>query len=301
MKIEQVLIHYLLKNKQLVLQGLGLFKLEASLPDTADPDRPIIIPEDAISFHYDPKADEDKNLVDFIVEYTGKIRPLAASDLESYLMLGRQFLNIGNPFIIPNIGTLHKTNSGALVFKGGQHALDRVSPQREKIEDEGAEAHDEDMFNEYQRQPKSNNSRTILLGVSILIIAFIAWAVWRYAFNTNEQEKSLNTSESVVPLPLSDTLSTDSLNNVAPVNNGFTAGSDSFSFKILVNEYTTLQAAQNRVNNLKTYGRNVILYTNDSIMYKVAEPFVRPLQDTSIIIDSLKRYYGSNRIRVELN
>ena len=298
MKIDQVLIHYLLKHKQLPLQGIGTFRLEAVLPDTADPDKPIIIPENAISFQYDPKVAEDKNLIDFIIENTRKIRPLASSDLESYLMLGREFLNIGNPFILPNIGTLQKTNSGELVFKGGQHAADKIGTQRVKIEDEGAEKYEENMFNDYQRKHKTQNGNTILIAVSLLVVGFIAWAVWRYAFNNEEQQEKLSSTNMIVPLPDSSQ-KTDSFSTTNPLlnanNNVFRNPLDSFTFQVVVNEFTNSQAALARLAQLKSYGRNVILYTNDSITYKIAEPFMRPLADTTKVLDSLSRYYGNSK------
>jgi hypothetical protein len=300
LKIEQVLIHYLLKNKQLTLQGIGTFRLEAALPDTADPDKPIIIPENAISFHYDPKVVEDEGLVDFIIEYTGKIKPLASSDLDSYLMLGRQFLNIGNPFILPNLGTLQKTNSGELVFKGGQHAADKIDSQRMKIEDEGAEEHEENMFNDYQRDHRTQNGKTILFVISLLIAGFIVWAIWRYVFNPEDQQEKIQSTEAIIPLTDSSHY-TDSLNAALIDSNKIVKKnpSDSFTFKVVVNEYTNRQMALERLAKLKTYGRKVILYTDDSITYKIAEPFMRPLIDSIEVLDSLGRYYGKNKIRLE--
>ncbi|MEO6135531.1 MAG: hypothetical protein ABIP35_10285 [Ginsengibacter sp.] len=300
MKIEHILIHYLLKNKQLNLQNIGVFKLEASLPDTADPEKPIIIPEGAISFQYDSRTEEDKGLVDFILEYTGKIRPLAASDLESYLMLGRQFLNIGNPFIIPNIGTLHKTNSGNLVFKAGLHSLDKVNSQREKIEDEGAEEHDENMFNEYQRPIKSNNGKFLLIGITLLIVGFIAWAVWRYIFQQQEQHVELTTTELIVPVADSSRIKDSlALAAIAADSTVSKKSTDGFTFKIVVNEYSTSKAAEERLAKLKTYGRNAIMFTTDSITFKVAEAFTNPLSDTTRIKDSLNLYYGKNKTKLE--
>jgi hypothetical protein len=300
LKIEQVLIHYLLKNKQLTLQGIGTFRLEAALPDTADPDKPIVIPENAISFHYDPKVVEDEGLVDFIIEYTGKIKPLASSDLDSYLMLGRQFLNIGNPFILPNLGTLQKTNSGELVFKGGQHAADKIDSQRMKIEDEGAEEHEENMFNDYQREHRTQNGKTILFVISLLIAGFIVWAIWRYVFNPEDQQEKIQSTEAIIPLTDSSHY-TDSLNADLIDSNKIVKKnpSDSFTFKVVVNEYTNRQMALERLAKLKTYGRKVILYTDDSITYKIAEPFMRPLIDSIEVLDSLGRYYGKNKIRLE--
>ena len=107
---------YLLKNKQISLQGIGTFKLDISLPEVTDNEKPVIIPANAVSFHYDPKVGEEETIVDFIVEHTKKIKPLASADLDSFLTLGRQFLNIGKPFTIQNLGTLDKLKSGELEF-----------------------------------------------------------------------------------------------------------------------------------------------------------------------------------------
>ena len=71
-KIEQALVLYLLKHKQISLQGIGTFKIDALLPESTDSDKPVIIPPDAISFIYDPKTGEDDELIDFIVQNTKK-------------------------------------------------------------------------------------------------------------------------------------------------------------------------------------------------------------------------------------
>ena len=129
MKIEQALVLYLLKHKQISLQGIGTFKIDALLPESTDNDKPVVIPPDAISFVYDPKTGEDDELIDFIVQNTKKIKPLASADLDSFLTLGRQFLNIGKPFTIQNLGTLEKLNNGDLEFKPGPSCTKSRSSQ----------------------------------------------------------------------------------------------------------------------------------------------------------------------------
>ncbi|MFN8244987.1 MAG: hypothetical protein U0T56_01200 [Ferruginibacter sp.] len=42
---------------------------------------------------------------------TRKIKPLATSDLESFTMLGKQFMNIGKPLILEGLGTPFETSS----------------------------------------------------------------------------------------------------------------------------------------------------------------------------------------------
>ena len=303
MKIEQILVHYLLKTKHLSLQGIGTFRLNAAFPDSADPDKPIIIPTDAITFHYDPKVTEDDELIDFIVQHTKKIRPLASSDLDSFLSLGRQFLNIGNPFTLQGMGTLEKLNSGELVFIGGQLVAPKLAPQRVKIEDEGAEEHEENMFNDYQKERKGSNGRkALLIIISILILGFIAWAVWHYAFNKDNNGGNITTTDKVAPLVDSAQIK-DSSAIYSPLINSSKImkknAADSFTFKVVINEFTNRQVALTRLANLKKYNRKVIMYTNDSITYKIAEPFMLPLSDTTRVLNSLNKYYSRGKARIE--
>ena len=299
MKIEQVLVHYLLKTKQLTLQGIGTFHLDAAIPDSADSDKPIVIPDNAISFSYDPKATEDEGLVDFIVEHTRKIKPLAASDLDSFLSLGRQFLNIGKPFNLPHIGTLEKQNSGSLIFVPGHQVAQKIEPNRVKQEeDDDAEAQQERLFNEYPSERKSNNSgKTILTLLVIFILGFAVWAVWKYAFTKKQETPHITSTEGIVPVKDS-AFKADSatIANSQPV---IPAPGDTVQFNIVVNEYHTLSGAERRLKQLKTYNRNVIMYTNDSITYKVAEPFALPLSDTIRILDSLRRYYTKAFVEIK--
>ena len=302
MKIEQVLVHYLLKTKHLALQGIGTFQLDASMPDSADPDKPVIIPADAIKFNYNPKTTEDDELVDFIVLHTKKIKPLASSDLDSFLSLGRQFLNIGKPFSLYGMGTLEKLNSGDLIFIGGQLIAPRMEPQRVKIEDEGAEQHEENMFNDYQKERKGGNGqKAFLIIISLSILGLIVWAVLHYLLNKENNVESVTTTEKVVPI--SDSArKRDSMAIYSPIVDSSKikkSATDSFTFKVVVKEYTNQQLALARLAQLKSYHRNVILYTNDSATYKIAEPFMLPLSDTTRILDSLNRYYSKGKTHIE--
>lgn len=297
MKIEQVLVHYLLKTKQLTLQGIGTFHLNASVPDSADSEKPIVIPENAITFTYDPRVTEDEGLVDFIVEHTRKIKPLAASDLDSFLSLGRQFLNIGKPLILPHIGTLEKLNSGVLAFVPGQLIAPRIEPNRIKREDEEPkEPSEENLFNDYQKDRKANNSgKMILMLLVLVILAFAVWAVWRYAFTKKDEPQNLTTTEGVVPVKDSSfKADSTTIANVKPAK-----VSDTVSFNVVVGEYHTQKAAEKRLGKLKDNHRNVILYTDDSTIYKVAEHFNLPLTDTTKILDSLRRYYAKALIELK--
>lgn len=296
-KIEQVLVHYLLKNKILNLQGIGTFHLDVVVPDVSDPDKPITIPENAVSFHYDPKTKEDDDLVNFIVEYTHKIKPLAASDLESFLSLGLQFLNIGKPFTLHKLGTLDKLNSGELVFKAGELIAEKIEPQKIKNEETEQPNKEENLFNDYQQKRKGNTGAKVFYVLVILIVlALIGWAIWGYDFDKKNADESTTSTEAIVPVTDSASHRDSARNTTDTTTDNLAVAQqnpvDSFTFKIVVNEYRTLGAAMKRLSDLKSYGRNVIMYTNDSVVFKIAEPFTLPLSDTTKILDSLKGYYS---------
>ncbi|MBL0146412.1 MAG: hypothetical protein IPP48_12370 [Chitinophagaceae bacterium] len=120
MKIEQLLAQHLYQAKELTLQGVGKFTLTDDFVLPAENDKDFVMPANAISFEYNNKATEDDALIKYIVEHTRKIKPLASADLDSYLTLCKQFLNIGKPFVIEGIGTLEKSQPGEFHFTAGQ-------------------------------------------------------------------------------------------------------------------------------------------------------------------------------------
>lgn len=305
MKIEQALVLYLLKHKQISLQGIGTFKIDGAIPENNDHDKPVIIPAEAISFTYDPKTKEDNELIDFIVLNTKKIKPLASADLDSFLTLGRQFLNIGKPFTIQNLGTLEKVNSGDLVFKPGP-VIQKIELPKPKIEDEGGEKYDENLFHDYQKESPPNNRKVFLIILIIALLGLGSWAAWHYGFKKDTAE-SVPATNNIVPVR--DTVDTtqkqtsDSLAEAQRVTDSIRNAqknpADSFTFKVVLKTTTNKEVALARLAKLKSYGRKVIMYTDDSITYKVAQPFMLPLSDTTKILDSLNSYYYLGRAHIE--
>jgi len=303
-KIEQALVLYLLKHKQIVLQGIGTFRIDALVPENTDSDKPIVIPPEAISFVYDSKAGEDDELIDFIVQNTKKIKPLASADLDSFLTLGRQFLNIGKPFTIQNLGTLEKLNNGDLEFKPGP-LVQKVEVPKLKIEDEGAEQHEENLFNDYKTEPSGNNRRALLVVFIIIILGAGIWATWNFGFRKNNVDKAPATDAII---PIADTVgatkkidtSVVSQNLADSLNKFKRPSSDSFTFNVVVRQTKDKEVALARVAILKSFGRNVIMYTRDSITFKVAEPFALPLSDTARILDSLNKKYYEGKAFIEV-
>ena len=290
MKIEQVIVQQLYSYKKITLQGIGTFSLDSSVSLPVGSEKGMVIPENAISFDYNPKAGEDEALIDAIVQHTKKIKPLASADLDSFLMLGKQFLNIGKPFTLEGLGTLDKAQTGELIFIPGQFITPRIEAPKALKENETEEK--SGLFPDYNSEVKSNSTRTIFIIVVILILGLGAWAAYYFFYQKTDQDV-VNETQPVQTNTDSVAVKKDTVATPAVTNDGYT-------FEIVFKETRDKQKALKTLNKYKKYGHTVIMYTNDSVLYKVAEPFTLPLSDTSHIKDSLNKYYYLGKAHVEV-
>lgn len=293
-KIEQVLVQQLYSKKEITLQGIGTFRLDNNVTLPAEGEKGLVIPENAVKFEYNPKALEDTALIDAIVVHTKKIKPLASADLDSFLMLGRQFLNIGKPFTLEGLGTLDKAQTGELEFKPGQFIMSKIEAPKALKENENEEK--SGLFPDYDTEMKQGNGKKILVIISVLIlIGLIAWAVYYFAFNKNE-----NTDVAANENTVSDSLEIEKDTAILNPPAISTVAEDGYTFKVVFKTTKDKAEALKTLNKFKDYGHKVIMYTRDSVTYNVAEPFTLPLSDTARVKDSLNKYFYLGKARVEL-
>lgn len=301
MKIEQVLVLHLYNNKQITLQGIGTFRLDPSFSLPSDTEKEIVLPAGAITFDYDPKATEDASLVASIVQNTTKIKPLASADLDSFLGQGSYFLNLGKPFVLEGIGTLEKTQHGILDFKAGQFISQKLEAPKSLKENENEES--SGLFNVYNREPDNNRRKIAIIVFTIIILSLIAWAAYYFGFKnkTAGDEKSLLNTEQKTIMPDTFSVKNDTIKESEFINNNPPRDSvvDDYSFKIVFDVIKSKQAALNSMNRLNSWGRHVIMYTNDSINYKLAELFKTPLSDTSRAKEYFNKFY-KGKVSVEI-
>lgn len=119
LKFDTLLATYLYQKKKLDLPGIGTFEVDnpVYVDDENEKQKP---PIENITFHNATITKADDDLIKFIGVQTGKMKPLAISDLESFLTLGKQFLYMGKPFYLEGIGTLHLTKDGRFQFIPGE-------------------------------------------------------------------------------------------------------------------------------------------------------------------------------------
>lgn len=303
MKIEQLIVQHLYNTKRVAIQGIGIFKLKPDVILPTEGDKDFSMPSDAFSFEYNLKTPEDEGLVDFIVQQTRKIKPLATSDLESYSILSKQFLNLGKPLVIEGVGTIQINQKGDYEFIPGQF----ITPKIDDIPKQLREKRDESVS--FESEATTDNSRrNLIIGLSLagLILAGLAF----YYFLALKKPTGSDTSEQTITINdtfnkeiiKTDSLKTDTTLKNRPDSVGLDtniAGSatqiiktDSSSFKIILKEYSTQESVQKAYARLTSYGHKVLIIKIDSTRYKLAIPFTLPLSDTVRVRDSLKIFFG---------
>ena len=294
MKIEQLLVQHFYNCGEITLQGMGTFTLSPDFVAPRENDKDVEIPDNAISFQYNPRATADDALVNYIVQQTRKMKALAAADLDSYLVLGKQFLNIGKPFKIEGMGMLVKNQQGDLEFTKAHsfHAKTESTPVALKENRENPE-----ISFASESKPGTGNKKGLLIAAIILGAGLVATTAWYFFIKKN------NTETVAVPATQTDTSTTVVITKPDTTT---LKGSDStpehsgYNFKVVFMETADSALAVARMNDLTRRGHKIIMYKNDSLHYKLAETFMLPLSDTTHIKDSLNSYYYLGRGFIEL-
>jgi len=289
MKIEQLIVQQLYNKKKVTLQDIGTFTLSPDVILPTDSDKDTVMPENAVSFEFNKKAKQDDDLIDFIVTHTRKIKPLATSDLESYSILAKQFLNIGKPFPIEGLGVLQKSQAGDYEFVQGQSVNAKLDAAPALLKEKAVE---EISFAAPAKETPAN--KWVWALVTFLIIAI--GATLYYFFHKENKD---------APVPQISTAVTDTLvipkdtlailqpakpDTIKPTP--AVSDSNSYTFKVVIKEYPTKDAAQKAFDKYTTYGHKLIMYSKDSGTYKLAMPFKTPLADTLRAKDSLRIFFN---------
>ena len=299
MKIEQLIVQHLYAHKNVTLQGIGTFYLDPSVALPAEAEKDADLPAGAIRFEYNLRAGEDDELIRYIVQQTRKIRPLAASDLESYSILARQFINIGKPLNIEGIGTISKNQEGTFSFTQGHFAPPRLEESPRELKEKT-----EEHISFESEAPKPEGSKKFLLVAAILLIlGMTGLAVYYFLYMQQPTRDAVQTTEPAAmqadSVLISDSIPpTDTTQSRPPAGDSLSAAlnttPDSSGFRVVLKKYASAALAQKQYNNLILSGHKLTLESPDSTHHHLIMAFKRPLQDTGRVRDSLKRFFGGN-------
>jgi hypothetical protein len=285
------------------LPGLGIFTLDKSVVLPDEHDRTLLSLPNAVQFQNANIAAADKELITFICENTGKIRPLAISDLDSYLNLGTEMLNIGKPFHLEGIGIITKNKSGKFDFTPGDYTVMREntsSPDHDR-----KKGHHRDRKQLPENAAGQNRNGLIILAI-IAAIAIVGWGGWMmYKKNSAPGTENMNDTNSVVQAQTpaaTDSLSHDSTRHdsakTQTVDSANPSGPNGqpATYKFIILTTYNKPYALRRYNQLLGFNLKIHLYQKDSAYFKVYFQFPALAKDTTHIKDSLRREYGHTAI-----
>ena len=307
MKLAPILAQFLYNNKRLTLQGIGVFESSPTpYTDSADTKNSKTPPAETISFQNNPAAKEDEELIRFISTQTGKMKPLAISDLESYIELMRQFLNIGKPFQIEGIGTLTKIRAQEFAFVQGNYLNEKMIETVEPEKTSQIASTDDPSVSFSGLYKKHDKPGFTLKKTSIAFLLFggIGLAIWGgYSLYNNNQPAPVALKKEPVPetLPVEDTTkyttSTVETKDSVPVKNEIKQSGYKFVFESTPNKNRAIK----RFNFLKNINSDIHLETTDSSLFKITVDMNIQPSDTLRIKDSLNAwYYGRKDILVKI-
>ena len=313
MKVQESLAQYLYETKKLTLPGIGHFTLDPSVNVYEKNDAATL--QHAIQFTYDTKETEDAELVAHLVKTTGKMKPLAMSDLESFLSTGKQLLNIGKPFIIPGIGSLSKTRD-TIEYAAGNitPAKPEEKPTEHKFRDKTVEEPNfSSVEKEFEYEPGSRRTsrRWLIMLATFLLLAIAGWGVYYFVFSGKTKEAGTQINNETSEAQDSVTQQSADTGALKPVDSpllkkpSIAAIPDSinYDYAVELREYTYLKSANARMAELRSYRHKVFLETKDSTHYALLLPVSGLLSDSTRVIDSLSRMLlmpGAKRPTVRL-
>lgn len=281
-KIPSLLAQYFYSNQRLELPGIGSFTLDASAISAFQNTKQRSAILEGVSFESNVSLKESPALIAYIAEKTGKMKALAAADLDSYLQLAQQFLNMGKPFSFEGIGILSRTKPGEFEFTPISVSTEKVK-EYNTTETVASDTKEEpsSRYESFLSIPKTNFEwkRPV---IGLMLLCGVGLTIWGgYVISQKNKKNGVNTAvQQIVQPAASDTLQkTDS---IAP---GQAAISPESNYKYVL-EIAKSKRAFKRYNQLKDIRWKVQLETKDSIQYKLYM-LLPSIADTSRTLDSL--------------
>jgi len=298
-KITNLLTQYLYTHHRLDLPGIGTFTLDPSAIQALENSKQRSAVLEGISFQNNPSLKESPDLVAYISAQSGKMKALAASDLESFIEIAQQFLNIGKPFTFDGIGTLVKTNLKECEFIPIAVTADKVKELHTKEASKPASAREDAAAPAPQPQYESFLSEPATKQgwkkpvIALALIAGLGLTIWGgYAISKSGASDKATDAVVSVPPPAADTMTViaqaDTLTKEQPVI--------ASNYKYVLEEGSK-QRAIKRYNQLRTNLWDVKLETNDSVKYKLYL-LLPAATDTTRVLDSLTVMTGK-RVYIE--
>lgn len=286
-KIPSLLAQYLYNFKQLDLPGIGTFVLDNSAISSLQHSKQRQTILEGVSFVNKPPTKESAGLIEFIAEKTGKMKPLASSDLESHLQLALQFLNMSKPYLFEGIGILTKLKTGEYEFTSIAVSTDKIKELN--ATEDTRPVSGEEISSKYETflsgpTTKVGWQRPVVAVALVLGIGLTVWGGYIISKKSKQTEITAAANEKTVqPVAITpDTTVTIPATDSAPATNQILTPEN---YKYVL-EVSRKKRAFKRYNQLIDIRWKVQMETKDSVQYTLFM-LLPAISDTTRTLDSL--------------
>jgi nucleoid DNA-binding protein len=301
---------FLLKNNFCYVHGLGNLELKKK-PASYNGDA-LIPPGYDVSLS--PSGSIDDNLANFIASNEQISISKASNALRDFSTQARADIAAGKSVGIPAIGTFYE-DEGKIRFATDPNlrytpppisvakvnkAIDQppvlpLSTKTETGSDSRPYVPVHTPSEEDDDTPKLNWTRIILAGVVLIALAaIVTYGVKKYKGGEDTLQPVLPTTkpvENVAPIPDSATAATMVDSN--SIDSRVVGGDGrEIKFNAIIESYSNLKKAQDKVNKMRGWGHPVELAVEDTGKYFVVLPVKCRIQDTAKVLDSLSKIYN---------
>lgn len=278
-----MLAQYFYTHKRLELPGLGSFVLDSSSISSLQNHKQRSAVLEGVSFETNPSLRESPDLVAFIADKTGKMKALAAADLDSHLQLAQQFLNMGKPFSFEGIGILS-------CIKPGEYEFTPISVSTDKVK----EYHTQETLASDNKEESSSPYESFLSAPAtnfewkkpvmvFFLVCGVGLAVWGgYVISQKNNKKAV---VAAAPQIISDTTAAEIVQKSDTTIVNAAPATPQANYKYVL-EVAKSKRAFKRYNQLKEIRWQVHLETMDSVQYKLYM-LLPSIADTTRTLDSL--------------
>lgn len=314
MKVSLLLNQFLYENRTLSLQGIGRFFIDPAVAILPADDKNFYDFLLQIQFEQKPVLKHEETLIDYIRTHTGKIKPLAEADLDSYLDDCKSLLNIGKPLYLEGIGTIQKTKNGVLEFTPGISMAERV--EHHFPEKTPEKTGDRKMIypGELSNMSQDNTllKKILIIGGILFGLAVVIWGGYLlYSKNTGtvEQEPVSSNTESVTPQvnPVPDSANTvktpDSM-SLKPADSLLRpplADSGKVTYKFVLQVSNSKAMALNNYTKARQNWPDLQIETKDSVQFKIFRLYKCLPADTTLELQKMNGWYwGRKEMKVKI-
>lgn len=272
-RFDAYITDYLHENKEVALEKIGYIKIVSFTGNDAQ--------AASVEYIFDKRITTSTALVEYIAEKASKNKNIVAADLESHFRQVREFINIGKPYELPQLGFIKANRNGIYEFT---RFSETNKPVRTGVQ---------------QAKPSGgSNNRSIIqiisLVIAIAILSGLGWQVYQI-FSKKQKNAVLNTVANADTLALQapDT----AVANPAAQQPAALSPNDSLNVRYIFETTASGLRARTRTAQLKSFGNDAgydSLTINSTKYYKLYILHRTKLADTLIVKDSLAKFLQKN-------